>query len=52
MWTLPMLVNEVQQQSAEMRNLKQQVAELEALNPAMQIALPKSHGKNELLVRR
>ena len=52
----PMLLNEMQKknaaQDAEMRDLKQQVAELKALNQATQVALRKLQAKDELVARR
>ncbi|HSY08558.1 MAG TPA: tail fiber domain-containing protein [Steroidobacteraceae bacterium] len=59
----PMLLNEMQQQhvqmtkkseaqAAEMRDLKQQVAELKALNKATQVALRKLQAKDELVAQR
>jgi Chaperone of endosialidase len=59
----PMLLNEVQQQrtqmtekidaqAAEIRDLKQQMAELKALNQATQVALRKLQAKDEFVARR
>jgi hypothetical protein len=55
----PMLLNEVQQQAAEIRDLKQQqlrmqqqVAELKDLNQATQVALRKVQPKDEFVAQR
>lgn len=52
----PMLLNEMQQQRAQMtdevRDLKQQVAELKALNQATQVALQKLQAKDEWVAQR
>jgi hypothetical protein len=55
----PMLLNEVQQQAATIRDLKQvqfrtqqQMAELKALNQATQVALQKLLAKDELIAQR
>ena len=55
----PMLLNEVQQQAAQIRDLKlqqlrtlQQVAELKSLNHATQVALRKLQPKDELVAQR
>ena len=46
----PMLLNEVQQQAAEMRDLKQQVVELKNLNQATQAALRNLRAKEDEFV--
>jgi hypothetical protein len=52
----PMLLNEVQKknatQDAEIRDLKQQMAELKDLNQATQVALRKLQAKDELVAQR
>jgi hypothetical protein len=48
----PMLLNETQQQAAETRDLKLQVAELKALNQATQVALRKLQAKDEFVAQR
>jgi hypothetical protein len=52
----PMLLNEMQKinatQDAEMRDLKQQVAELKALNQATQVALRELQAKDEFVAQR
>jgi hypothetical protein len=48
----PMLLNQAQQQAAEIRDLKQQVAEMKALNQTTQIALQKLQSKDQLVAQR
>jgi hypothetical protein len=48
----PMLLNEEQKQAAEMRDLRQQVAELRNLNEAMQAALRKLQPKDAFVAQR
>jgi hypothetical protein len=48
----PMLLNEVQQQAAEIRELKGQVAELNDLKQEMRAALLKLQGKDQLVAQR
>jgi 1,4-alpha-glucan branching enzyme len=55
----PMLLNEVQQQAATIRDLKQkqfrsrqEMAELKALNQATQVALRKLQAKDEFVAQR
>jgi len=47
-----MLLNEVQQQAAEIRDLKQQMVELKDLKQELHAALAKLQGKGELLAQR
>jgi hypothetical protein len=54
----PMLLNEVQQQrknatqDGEIRELKQEVSELKALNQATEVALRKLEARNEFVAQR
>jgi len=48
----PMLLNEAQEQAATIRDLKQQMAELKALNQATQLALRKLEARDQLVARR
>jgi hypothetical protein len=48
----PLLLNEVQQQAAEMRDLKQQMAQLKAINEATQAAFRTLQTKDELMAQR
>jgi hypothetical protein len=52
----PMLLNEMQKknvaQNAEIHDLKQQMAELKALNQATQVALQKLQTKDKLMAQR
>jgi hypothetical protein len=45
-------LNEAQQQAATIRDLKQQMAELKALNQATQLALRKLEARDQLVARR
>jgi hypothetical protein len=44
--------NEAQEQAATIRDLKQQMAELKALNQATQLALRKLEARDQLVARR
>ena len=48
----PMLLNEVQQQQDQLRDIKRQVAELKQINEAMQAAISKLQGKDERVAMR
>jgi hypothetical protein len=48
----PMLLNEVQQQAAEITDLKQQMIELKDLKQELRAALLKLHAKDELVAQR
>jgi hypothetical protein len=48
----PMLLNEVQQQKSQLREMQQQVAELKKQNDAIQVALAKVLEKDEHLAMR
>jgi hypothetical protein len=48
----PKLLKEMQRQAAEIRDLKQQMAEMKILNQAMQAALQKLQVKDQLVAQR
>jgi hypothetical protein len=48
----PMLLNEVQQQKSQLREMQRQVAELKKLNDSLQVAMAKFLEKDERLAMR